>query len=157
MKTEEFETLQDFVQQGGSIRMLNDVDQKELDTLYQYAFQLFECKDISAARNIFYLLWRIDSWSYDYCYSLGLVCQKLNEHHEAIYLFGRAGMIQVDNPLPSYHAGLSFTALGNKEYARRSFRASLRWSDGRPEFQEVNENASKGLSAVTEEKNHVSS
>ncbi|MGB0895574.1 MAG: SycD/LcrH family type III secretion system chaperone [Parashewanella sp.] len=148
MNNEEFETMQNFIREGGSLQMLADIDKKDMDTLYQYAVQLVECKDTEAARNIFYLLWRMDTWNYDYCFSLGLTCQQLKEHFEAIYCFARAGTIQVDNPFPSYHAGLSYKAVANEEYAKRSFKASLRWSNKRPEYIDVAVNAQQELDAL---------
>ncbi|RYV03492.1 CesD/SycD/LcrH family type III secretion system chaperone [Shewanella sp. OPT22] len=154
MKHEDFDTLQKFVQMGGSLKMLTDIEDKDLNNLYQYALQLVAFKDYHGARNIFYMLWRIDSWNFDYNFSLGLMCQQLDQHHEAIYCLCRAGTLQIDNPLPSYHAGLSYSALGNLEFATKSFTASLNWTNGRPEFSEVETSAKEQLAllaAQTEE------
>jgi len=155
MKQQEFEVLEHFLQRGGSLRMLNDVEQTELNVLYQYALKLMACRDHEGAKRLFYLLMRIDHWNYDYCFSLGICCQQLHEHEEAIYCLARAGMIKVDNPLPAYHAGLSYLALGNKEYATKSFNASLRWCQGHPENDDIAVSAQQGLAALTKEDCHV--
>lgn len=151
MKQEDFETLQKFIRMGGTLKMLTDIEEKDLDNLYQYALQLVAYKDYKGAKNVFYLLFRIDSWNFNYCFSLGLMCQQLGEHHEAIVCLGRAGMVQIDNPLPAYHAGLSYSALGNTEFAIKSFTASLRWTQGRPEFSEVETSAKEQLALLVAE------
>ena len=148
---EDFDTLQKFIHMGGTLKMLTDIEDKDLDNLYQYALQLVAYKDYQGAKNIFYLLWRIDSWNFDYNFSLGLMCQQLDEHHEAIYCFCRAGTLQIDNPLPAYHAGLSYGALGNTEFAAKSFTASLRWTHGRPEYSEVEASAKEQLALLPTE------
>lgn len=66
--------------------MLTDVEQGDLNTLYQYALQLMACRDHQGAKRLFYLLMRIDHWNYDYCFSLGICCQQLHEHEEAIFV-----------------------------------------------------------------------
>ena len=155
MKQDEFDTLQKFIQMGGSLKMLTDIEEKDLENLYQYALQLVAYKDYLGAKNIFYLLWRIDSWNFNYCFSLGLMCQQLDEHHEAIYCLCRAGTIQIDNPLPAYHAGLSYGALGNNEFAIKSFTASLHWTQGRTEFSEVETSAKEQLALLAAETEEV--
>ncbi|AEH13804.1 SycD/LcrH family type III secretion system chaperone [Shewanella baltica] len=155
MKQQEFEVLEHFLQRGGSLRMLADVEQSDLNVLYQYALQLMACRDQQGAKRIFYLLMRIDQWNYDYCFSLGICCQQLHEHEEAIFCLGRAGMIKVDNPLPAYHAGLSYLALGNHDYAKRSFNASLRWCEGHPESTGIAARAQRGLATLAKENSHV--
>ena len=86
---------------------------------------------------------------------MGLCCQQLHEHEEAIFCLGRAGMIKVDNPLPAYHAGLSYMALGNSVYAERSFKASLRWSQGHLEHETMTASAHQKLAALVKEESHV--
>lgn len=156
MKQQEFEVLEHFLQRGGSLRMLADVEQTDLNTLYQYALQLMACCDHEGAKRLFYLLMRIDQWNYDYFFSLGICCQQLHEHEEAIFCLGRAGVIKVDNPLPAYHAGLSYLALGNRDYAEKSFNASLRWCKGHPESSDIAASAQQGLAALIEEQAYVS-
>ncbi|WP_133405624.1 SycD/LcrH family type III secretion system chaperone [Parashewanella tropica] len=157
MEHEEFDVLQNFIEQGGTLKMLADVDDEELGTLYQYSLQLVGCRDYEGAKRILYLLFRIDSWNYDYCFNLAQVYQHLGEHHEAIYLFGRAGMIQVDNPMPAFQAGQSYLACKNYEFAEKSFNASIRWSEGRPQFAELEANAQFALEQLAKENNHVGS
>ncbi|RLV59971.1 CesD/SycD/LcrH family type III secretion system chaperone [Parashewanella curva] len=151
MEHEDFDVLQSFISQGGTLKMLADVDDEELGTLYQYSLQLLAGQDFEGAKRILYLLYRVDSWNFDYCFTLAQVYQNLGEHHEAIFLFGRAGMIQVDNPLPAFQAGQSYLACKNLEFAEKSFNASIRWSAGRPIYAELEASAQYALEQLAKE------
>lgn len=53
MDNKDFATLLDFVQQGGALSGLANVDQKDLDLLYRYAMQLMTYGDYHGAKRIF--------------------------------------------------------------------------------------------------------
>ncbi|WP_202864214.1 hypothetical protein [Arsenophonus endosymbiont of Aleurodicus floccissimus] len=53
MDNKDFATLLDFVQQGGALSCLANVDQKDLDLLYRYAMQLMTYGDYQGAKRIF--------------------------------------------------------------------------------------------------------
>lgn len=125
--------------------MLADVAQPDMDTLFAYATQLFEAGDISAARNFFFMLARIDHWNFDYWLSLGLCYQRLAQHEEATFCFSRAGMINVVDPRASYFAGVSYRFMGNLEYARKAFRAALNWCGERDEHRAIKASAMEHL------------
>ncbi|MDN3611046.1 hypothetical protein QWZ16_15330 [Vibrio ostreicida] len=96
--------MQTFLQQGGSMKMLADVEQHDLDLLHRYGNQLMNYGDYQGAKRIFYLLMKIDQWNFDYFFALGTCCQQLKEHEEAIFCFGRAGIVNVEDPRSPYYA-----------------------------------------------------
>ena len=59
MEQKDFETLQTFLHQGGSLKMLADVDEKDLGLLYRYGTQLMNYGDYEGCQRIFYLLMKI--------------------------------------------------------------------------------------------------
>ncbi|CAM2880132.1 SycD/LcrH family type III secretion system chaperone [Vibrio neptunius] len=156
MVEKDFETLQAFLQQGGSLKMLADVEQKDLDLLYQYGTQLMNYGDYQGAKRIFYLLMKIDQWNFDYFFALGTCCQQLKQYEEAIFCFGRAGIVKVEDPRAPYFAGNNYLALGNNEYAIKSYQASLRVCDCHPDgvWDEIAEKANKALAQFTQEVHH---
>lgn len=149
---DDHEVLQKFFARGGSIRMLADIEQGDMDQLYAYANQLFAADEISGARNFYFMLARIDHWNFDYWLALGLCYQRLNEHEEAVFCFSRAGMITVDDPRSSFFAGISYRLLGNNEYARTALNAALKWCSQHPEYDEIRHSAAQLLAHSTLEK-----
>ena len=120
---------------GVSLRFLNDTSPDTLDTLYAYAYQRHAEGEIAEAQRLFYLLVLYDQLNVDYLLALGLCHQRLGEHEVALTYFSRAGMLQVTNPWPSYHAAVSYQRLGEWEWARKAARASLRWCGAREPYQ----------------------
>ena len=142
---EDHEVLQRFFASGGSIRMLADVDRRDMNTLFAYATQLFDAGDLNAAHKFFFMLARLDHWNFDYWFSLGLCYQRLAQHDEAIFCFSRAGMINVDDPRPACFAGISYRLVGNVEYAIKAFRAALNWCGDRDAYRDIKVNALQQL------------
>jgi len=145
------EILRDFFSRGGSIRMLSDVNSQDLETLYNYAGQLFDVGELDAARNYFYLLVQVDHWCFDYWLGLGMCQQRLASHQEAIFCFSRAGMIEVQDPRSSYFAGISYDLTGNWEYARKAFTAAIRWCAACPQYQQLRRSAEQLLAQCERE------
>ena len=156
MDNKDFATLLDFVQQGGALSCLANVDQNDLDLLYRYGIQLMNYGDYQGAKRIFFLLMRLNQGNFDYVYALGTCCQQLNEHEEAIFCFGRAGMNRLHDPSGPYFAGISYMAVGNREYATKSFRAALRICNclSVEQWPEVRENANQKLAYLMGETCH---
>ncbi|MCL1123698.1 SycD/LcrH family type III secretion system chaperone [Shewanella surugensis] len=148
MKQEEFDTLQQFLKRGGSLSMLADTSPQDLSTLYQYALQLMACHDFEAAKRIFYLLMRLDHWSHDYNFNLGLCYQQTGAHEEAIFCFGRAGTIKVDTPYPAYQAALSYIKLGNHTVARNALDAALIWCHNHAHYADIKKDVEVQLANV---------
>ena len=153
MKANDFSSLQTFLQQGGSLKMLADINPKDLDILYRYGTQLMNYGDYEGAKRIFYLLMKIDQWNFDYFFSLGTCCQQLGEHEEAIFCFGRAGIVNIEDPRSPYYAGKSYGALGNIAYAIKSYKAAVRICDchGEGVWTDVKDNSHKALANLTQE------
>lgn len=127
VEMESLDVVRTFLFRGGSLRILHDVDTGDMERLYAYATQLFESGAFESARNIYYLLARIDHWNFEYQLALGASYQRLAQHDEALACFGRAGMIMIDDPRSAFFAGISYQTLGNAGQARKAFRAAVRW------------------------------
>jgi secretion system chaperone SscA len=142
---DDHEVLQHFFVRGGSIRMLADIKQNDIDQLYAYATQLFDAGEIEVARNVYSMLVRIDHWNFDCWLALGLCHQRLGLHEEAVVSFGRAGMIKIDDPRSAYFAGISHSVIGNTEFARKAFNAAIKWCNQNPEHETIQRSAAQLL------------
>jgi secretion system chaperone SscA len=151
LPADDHDVLQQFFASGGSIRMLADVDPNDLDTVFAYASQLFEAGDFATARNFYFMLARIDHWHFDYWFWLGICHQRLGQHDEAIFCLSRAGMIRVDDPRASYHAGISYRIAGNLVYARKAFHAARNWCGEQPDYRALKANIEQHLAQCDQE------
>ncbi len=143
---DDYDVLQKFFARGGSVWMLTDISKADLDTLYAHATQLFEAGEFAAARNVYLILARVDHWNAEYWFSLGLSFQRLAAHEDAVFCFGRAGMIRIDDPRASFFAGISHRALGNDAYACKAFNAAIRWCAEQSKYREIRQSAAEQLS-----------
>jgi secretion system chaperone SscA len=141
--------IRDFFNQGGTLQALVDIDPARLDELYAYATQLFDAEDYAGAKRYYQLLTRLSHWQFDYWFALGLACQQLNEHAEAAFCFGKAGVLRLSDPRPAYLAGLSYQLMGHGDLADKAFAASIKWCSDKPEYadlkREVESNTSRSI------------
>jgi secretion system chaperone SscA len=137
--------LREFFSRGGSVRMLTDVDERDLELLYAHATALFDANEFAGARNHYLLLSRLDHWNFDYWFALGLCHQRLGEHADAILSMSRAAMIRLDDPRPPFFTGVSCRLLGNADSARKAFEAALQWCGQLPQHAALRESAEEQL------------
>ncbi|AXE30547.1 CesD/SycD/LcrH family type III secretion system chaperone [Chromobacterium phragmitis] len=133
----DLDTVRAFLQQGGTLQALIDLDPDDLDYVYAYACQLFDVGDYAAAKRFYLMLARLSHWQFDYWLALGLCCQRLEEHDEAVFSFGQAGLLRLDDPRPSYLAGLSHQRSDRPELALKAFDAAAKWCAAKPEHAEL--------------------
>lgn len=123
---EETDKLIRYVQQGGSLRMLFDIDiSADLGVLHRYARQLVCAEEYSAAAKIFKVLVICDAWSFEYWFELGTCYQLDSDWKQAIYAYGRAAKLNVSQAHVPCAAGECYLACGNLPMAAKAFRAAL--------------------------------
>lgn len=145
MKTAE---ILDFLAQGGALRMLTNIDEAQLQTLYAFACQQVKRGEVTTAESLFLALFCLDSWNFNYALALGLCQQTRGAHQEALLYFLRAGTVKITDPRPAYYAALSYRKLGNVIYARKAFSAALRWASNRPQHQALRQQAEQALAEL---------
>ncbi|MBV8046057.1 MAG: SycD/LcrH family type III secretion system chaperone [Paludibacterium sp.] len=131
------EFVREALRQGATMQALLDIDPADLDNLYADACQRFDQGDFIGAKKLLLILTRLSHWQFDYWLALGLTCQRLGEHDEAVHSFSQTGQLRLDDPRSAYLAGLSLHALGQLGVARQAFDAALNWCAAKPEYQEL--------------------
>lgn len=126
-------TVHDFLERGGTLQALLNLSPTDLEHVYGYACQLYEAGDYASAKRFYMLLSRLSHWQYDYWLALGLCCQRLDEHDQAIFCFGQAGVLKLDEPKAAYLAGISYSLNGDSELAIRAFTTALKWCAEKPQ------------------------
>ncbi|VVE85992.1 CesD/SycD/LcrH family type III secretion system chaperone [Pandoraea sputorum] len=111
------------------------MDGRDLAGVYAYACQLFDANDYAGAQRFYQLLALLAPAQGDYWVALGLTCQRLSEHDDALACFERAASLCGDDPCLAYYSGLSHQLSGAPARAQAAFRAALARCAGRPEYQ----------------------
>lgn len=137
----------DLLSCSGLLRALVDIDPKHLQILYAFACQCVKRGEIKTAEQLFYQLFYLDSWHFDYLLSLGLCRQIRGAHQAALFCFARAGQVKVNDPRPAYYSALSYQKLGDIENAQCAFSSVLQCALNQPQYQTL---AQKAEHALTE-------
>lgn len=143
-------TVHDFLNQGGTLQVLLNLDPVDLDHIYAYASQLFEAGDYAGAKRFYILLSRFSHWQYDYWLALGLCCQRLEEQDQALFCFGQAALLRLDDPKPPYLAGLSYRQNDQPEQATKAFQTALKWCSDKPQHAVIKGEIQRQLSVMVQ-------
>ncbi|VVD60017.1 CesD/SycD/LcrH family type III secretion system chaperone [Pandoraea iniqua] len=131
-----------FFENGGALRMLADLDEADLARVRAHACQRFAEGKIAAAQRVYFVLATLDQWSFDDWFGLGLCYQRLGQHEQALPCFAKAGVIRSSDPRAPYLAGLSYERTGNREFAIKAYRATLRLCAAEPQHAALARSAS---------------
>ncbi|MFM0514987.1 SycD/LcrH family type III secretion system chaperone [Paraburkholderia sp. RL17-373-BIF-A] len=145
---DDLETVRDFFSRGGTLQALVNLDPADLDHIYAYATQLFDLGDYAAAKRFYLLLSRLSHWNFDYWFALGLCCQRLAEHLEAVFCFGQAGLLRLDDPRPAYLAAQSYQFAGQPDNARKALSSAIRGCMSCPEYAELRDEIMRQISIL---------
>lgn len=144
----QIEETRRFLDRGGSLGMLCNVDANDEERLYGFALTSFEGRDFVLARNVFTVLTVIDQWNVEYWLGLGLSQQELGDHDASLAAFTLAESISLPDPRPRFYAALSFLRAGERDKAMRSFETCLLWCGADPQHRVVRELAAPYLAKL---------
>jgi secretion system chaperone SscA len=145
------ELFEYFLARGGSLRMMSNVDDKDLQSIESYASQLFAPGDFSAARNLYLMLCTLDHWNIEYLLAQGLCHQRLKDHGQAIGCFTRAASLKIDDPRSAFFTAISLRYMGCEEQAVKALNAVTMWCGAQPQYQEIKGSAQRMLASYKEE------
>ena len=134
-------SLRDLLRQGVTMQALLEIDPKDMDSVYAHACQRYEQRDFIGAKKLLVMLTRLSHWQFDYWLALGLCCQHMGQHEEAVHSFSQSAQLRLEDPRSAYLAGLSLHALGQADIARKAFSAALNWCGDKPEHQTLQQQA----------------
>ena len=126
MKESDMHAVRKFcLEDGGSLKLLGDVDEKDLIILENYGKQLMIYKNYAEAINIFRLLMTIDQWNGDYFYSSGLCYREVGELEDAIRCFAHSAIINSDDPRSAFYSAEILLQMDKKELAIEAYKSVL--------------------------------
>ncbi|MCT4700511.1 hypothetical protein MUA02_01135 [Enterobacteriaceae bacterium H20N1] len=137
--------LRAFFASGGALYMLNDTSREEMDTLWRYACQLLQQDDAAGARNLLQLLVYNDGWNSDFLLTLGVACQRMKAHEEALFYLAQAARILVVDPRPSWLMAQSAMAMARWDSVSELLTSTLTLAAEQPAYRELVATARKQL------------
>lgn len=150
---DDLDTIRCFFNEGGTLQALMNIDSKDLDYVYSYSCQLFKMGDYVNSKRFLLVLIRLSHWQYDYWLSLGLCCQMLSEHEEAIFCFGQAGLLRLDDPSPVFFTGLCLNHLKKINEANKAYGCALKICANNEKYKDLKIVINQKLSVPIERKN----
>jgi secretion system chaperone SscA len=144
----DIETLQAFLQQGGTLQALWEIPAITLEHLYGYAYQLFNNQQYERATHYFSLLCHLSHWQYEYWLALGLCQQRLGQHAQALHCFIQAGRLRLTDPHAPYLAGISYELLGLYAQAKKAFTTAGACCGTQPEYVALKQQSLQQLTTL---------
>lgn len=131
--------------QGATVGDLKGVTQEQLEGMYAVAYQLHACKDYEKAEPVFAVLCLLDHMDKRFWLGLADTKMQLGKYEPALEAFGMAAMMDFNNPVPSFQAGMCFLAVKNKKEAANAFRHAVLVAEDSPDHPEYK---AKGLAML---------
>ena len=128
--------LLDYMARGGTIKDLRNMDQSQLDTIYQVAFARFNSGQFREALQMFRHLCLLDHTCYAYFLGLGMAQYQLGDYAQAGATLAHGEKLDDSDPRASLMLAHCFAELELWSLARQTLsevvlRASIsgRWQD----------------------------
>jgi type III secretion system low calcium response chaperone LcrH/SycD len=106
-----------------------------LEGLYAQAYHLFNNGKYKDATTIFRLLILLDALEAKYSMGLAACLHMMKEYAGAAQVYAMAGVLDMANPLPYYHASDCWIKLGDTEAALNSLEMVILRSQDIPQFK----------------------
>ena len=141
------EKLKEFLNRGGIVSELLDINEEELESIYAVAYNFYQSNRYDEAKQLFQLLCTYNHYESKYFLGLGAIHQAQGNYEEAANIYSAAVDIDVNNPLFPFHAGECQLAMGDLTRAESGFYAASLRSGDMPEYKDLKQKA-EGLLAL---------
>ena len=114
----------DFFRRGGALSALACKDVRhQLNVLHRHTSELIEQNEFAAAERICRILTLYAPWTFEYWYIFGQCCQAQASWKDAIYAYGRAAELRMDDPQVVWAAAECFIQTGDRMRAIKALKA----------------------------------
>lgn len=117
---------QAYINSGGTIKALRDLDQDYLEAVYQYGYSQFHSGLLADALKVFRYLALLDHRDSRYFLGIGLVLHKLSHNAAAIPALSYAERLDKTDPRPSICMTECFIQLKNRASAKKSLAEAVK-------------------------------
>jgi len=119
----------EWVAQGGLTRDFVGIDEREMETAYHYATQLYQQKRYQDASVLFLFLSAHNQWESRYLLGAAGCAQMLGRFEDALSSYGTAASLQMSDPMPQFRIAECLIALNMREEAVETLRFVIDLAD----------------------------
>lgn len=102
---------------GGTIGHLQEGSEQHLEAIYSLATQLYDQGRFADARKLFGFLVFHDHFDRRFLLGLAAVSQMCKEYAEAVHFYSLVSILDLGDPVPTFHTAECLLAMGMKEDA----------------------------------------
>ena len=145
MNSQNLRTYGELLKKGASYKFIHDIEDDQLDILYDYGLSFYKKGSYLEAKNIFFSLTLIDQYNFDYHFALGLSNQKLGKFTDSLFCFSEAAKIKMYDPRPYYYLGLAYQIVGANDASLKSLDLASRLCSDHEKYFELKVNVAVAM------------
>lgn len=146
------QAVEAFLQEGGTLAMLNEVSSDTLEQLYTLGFNQYHAGKYEEAHKIFQALCVLDHYEARFFLGLGACRQALGQFQLAIDSYSYGAMMDLQEPRYPFHAAECLLQMGELEGAESGFHSAQLLAAAKPELAELAARTGIMLEAVKAKK-----
>ena len=143
------EKIVDILSQGITLGNLLNFSDEEYEALYALGYSFYNQAQYSDASKFFSYLLMHNPTEKRFITALGSSLQMLKRYEEAIQYHCMASVMDMDDPLPTFHTAECFIGLGHKKEAAEALEQVLLQCEGNPHWIELTHRSQALLSLVS--------
>ncbi|MGY3852637.1 SycD/LcrH family type III secretion system chaperone [Aeromonas aquatilis] len=144
--------LEAFIEEGGTLAMLNQVSSDTLEQLYTFGFNQYDAGKYDEAHKIFQTLCVLDHYEARFFLGLGACRQALGQHQLAIDSYSYGAIMDLNEPRFPFHAAECLLQMGELEGAESGFHSAQLIAAAKPELAALAARAGVMLEVIKTQK-----
>ncbi|MCG8291449.1 SycD/LcrH family type III secretion system chaperone [Pseudomonas entomophila] len=144
--------LEAFMNHGGTLAMLKDISQDQLEELYAMAHSHYQAGKLKEAETLFKGLTVLNHYDARFLLGLGACRQGLKQYELAIQAYAYGAMMAVDDPRFPFHAAECQVELADWVAAESGFYSAHALAETRPEQAQLGARAGLMLEHIASHK-----
>lgn len=142
------EEIMSFFNDGGTIGMLQGIDDELLEQMYSVAYYQYDSEDYEQASKTFQVLCLLNHYQPKFYLGLGACQQQQAFYESAIDSYSFAAILDVTDPRAPYHAGECYIKLRQFDKADQSLKMAAELSKNTIKYQQINKNIGEKISLL---------
>jgi type III secretion system low calcium response chaperone LcrH/SycD len=135
--------IEALTEEGKTFKDLFNVSDEIMKLYYSCAYDLLQKDSYEKSAHAFLFLTMLDPYVYDYWMGLGFSQSKRDEFDKALKAYGMATLINIDHPAPYLFSAQCYQQIHDKENAMKSVEWAITTSEGKEEFQDFHDEATR--------------
>ncbi len=140
-----------FISEGGSLAMLKNITEDELEKIYAVACDFYESGKYHDAESLFQVLCILNHYDTRFFLALGATRQHQEHYHQALETYSYASLMSPSDPRFPFHAGECLLHLKEYSTAIRAFAGAELLAKTHPGHDAIVKKAGAMLAAAKEQ------